>query len=157
MPISRRIFLRAGAMFALGTAVPAKFAKPAMGQKSHSNRAAVIGFRVPNASMSDPLTFFTKSTFAAHLGTEFRLRQGRSLSATVTLIEINDLMPTKTKVTGPVVGGRECFLLTFSGKELPQGTYTVEHGALGKFQLLLVPSGPQGSSPQLEAVINRSY
>src|SRR5258708_11958459 len=122
-------------MFGLGTGVPAKFAKPAMGQKSHSNRAAVIGFRVPNASMSDPLTFFTKSTFAAHLGTEFRLRQGRSLSATVTLIEINDLMPTKTKVTGPVVGGRECFLLTFTGKVRPTGPYTLELAVLGSMQL----------------------
>src|SRR6267143_468810 len=157
MPISRRIFLRAGSMLALGTAASSKFAKVAFGQKSHDSEAMVMGFRVPSASMNDPLTFFTKSTFVAQLNTKFRLRLGRSISAIVTLVAVNDLMPTKNKVTGPVVGNRECFSLIFSGKELPQGTYTVEHGALGRFQLLLVPSGIRGSIPQLEAVINRSF
>jgi len=144
-------------MLALGTAASSKFAKVAFGQKSDDSEAMVMGFRVPNASMNDPLTFFTKSTFVAQLNTRFRLRLGRSISVIVTLVAVNDLMPTKDKVTGPIVGSRECFSLIFSGKELPQGTYTVEHGALGRFQLLLVPSGIQGSKPQLEAVINRSF
>lgn len=156
MPISRRIFLRAGSMLALGTAASSKFAKVAFGQTPHAGEAVVMGFRVPNASMNDPLTFFTKSTFSAQLNTKFRLRQGDA-TAVVILTAVNDLAPPAASVKGPVVGGRECFSLVFSGKYLPQDTYTVEHGALGTFKLLLVPSGKQGRVPQLEAVINRLF
>lgn len=158
MPISRRIFLRTGTMVVLGAAAAhSKLGKVAAGQKLREDVVTVTGFRVPAESMSDPLTFFTKSTFSAHLKSKFRLRQGDSTSAVVTLVAVNDLAPAAAKVRGQVVGGRECFSLIFSGKELPQGTYTVEHGALGTFRLLLVPSGKKGSVPQLEAVINRLY
>lgn len=157
MPISRRIFLRAGTMVALGAAVQATLGKVATGQKLHEDVATVTGFSVPAASMSDPLTFFSKSTFSAQLNSKFRLRQDAG-SWVVTLVAVNDLAPSAAKVKGKVVvGGRECFSLVFSGKRLPQGTYTVEHGALGTFKLLLVPSGKQGGEPQLEAVINRLY
>ena len=158
MPISRRIFLRAGTMLALGAAAQATLGKVAAGQKLHEDVATVTGFRVPAESMSDPLTFFSKSTFSAQLNSQFRLRQGDAGSWVVTLVAVNDLAPSAAKVKGKVVvGGRECFSLVFSGKRLPQGTYTVEHGALGTFNLLLVPSGKPGSVPQLEAVINRLY
>lgn len=158
MPISRRIFLRTGTMVVLGAAAAhSKLGRVAVGQKLREDVTTVTGFRVPPESLNDPLTFFTRSTFSAQLNSTFRLRQGDSTSAVVTLVAVNDLAPSAKKVKGQVVGGRECFSLIFSGKQLPQDTYTVEHGALGTFKLLLVPSGKPGGIPQLEAVINRLY
>lgn len=156
MPISRRIFLRAGTMVVLGAAAQSKLAKVVVGQKSE-RVDAVSGFRVPAASMDDPLTYYTKSTFLAHLNSKFRLRQGDSSSSVVTLIRVVDNAPSQSKVAAQV-GSGECFTLVFSGaKRLPQDTYTVEHGALGTFKLLLVPSGKPGGIPQWDAVINRLY
>ena len=157
MPISRRIFLRAGTMFAIGAAANSRFGNLALGQKPRQDVPAVTGFRVPVESMADPLTFFTKSTFSAHLNSQFRLRMVDARSVVVTLIAVNDLAPSAGNVKGQVVGGRECFSLIFSGQQLPQDTYTVEHGALGTFKLLLVPSGKQDGVPQLEAVVNRLF
>lgn len=158
MPISRRIFLRAGTMVVLGAAAQSKLAKVVVGQKSSGGRVeTVTGFRVPAASMDDPLTYYTKSTFLAHLNSKFLLRQGDSSSSVVTLVEVVDFAPTQLKVAAQV-GNRECFSLVFSGvKQLPQDTYTVEHGALGTFKLLLVPSGKPGGVWQWDAVINRLY
>ena len=135
MPISRRIFLRAGTMVVLGAAAQSKLAKVVVGQKSGGGRVdTVTGFRVPAASLDDPLTYYTKSTFLAHLNSKFRLRQGDSSSSVVTLVEVVDFTPSQSKVAAQV-GNRECFSLVFSGgKQLPQGTYTVEHGALENIQ-----------------------
>jgi len=162
MPISRRIFLRAGTMVVLGAAAQSKLARIVVGQKSSglvsSGLAdAVSGFGVPDASMDDPLSYYTKSTFLAHLNSKFLLRQGDSSSRVVTLDKVVDNAPSESKVPAQVESG-ECFSLIFSGAErLPQDTYTVEHGALGTFKLLLVPSGEPGGIPQWDAVINRLW
>jgi hypothetical protein len=158
MPISRRIFLRTGTMVVLGAAAQSKLAKVVVGQKSGQGVDTVTGFRVPAASMDDPLTYYTKATFVAHLNSQFRLRRGDSKSSVVTLVEVIDFTPSQQRKITAQVGNRECFSLVFSGgKQLPQDTYTVEHGALGTFKLLLVPSGRPGGVPQWDAVINRLY
>ena len=158
MPISRRIFLRAGTMVVLGAVAQSKLAKVVVGQESGAGRMdTVTGFRVLAASLDDPLTFYTKSTFLGHLNSKFRLRQGASSSSVVTLVAVVDYAPSQSKVAAQA-GSGECFSLVFGGgKQLPQGTYTVEHGALRTFKLLLVPSGKAGGVHQLDAVINRSY
>lgn len=158
MLISRRIFLRAGTMVVLGATAQLKLAKVVVGQKSGGSRMDTVnGFRVPAASMDDPLTYYTKSTFVALVNSKFRLRRGDLRSSVVTLVKVVDNAPSPSKVAAEV-GNRECFALIFSGgKRLPQDTYTVEHGALGTFKLLLVPSGKPGGVPQLDAVINRLY
>ncbi len=158
MSISRRIFLRSATMVAISAAAHSKLTSVAFGQRSGGGRqSAVTGFRVPDESLSDPLTYFTQSTFSAHLNSKFRLRQGTSGGAVVTLVEVKDLAPSAHKVRAHV-GSRECFSLVFSGgKQLPQDTYTIEHGALGTFKLLLVPTGKQSGVAYLEAIVNRLY
>ena len=158
MPISRRIFLRAGTIVALGAAAQSKLAQVVAGQKSGGGRMdTVTGLPGLAASLDDPLTNYTKSTFVAHLNSKFRLRQGDSSSSVVTLVAVVDYVPSPSKVAAQA-GSGESFSLVFSGgKQLPQDTYTVEHGALGTFKLLLVPSGNAGGVFQWDAVINRSY
>ena len=158
MPISRRIFLRTGTMVVLGTAAQSKLAKVFVGQKSGGGRMdTVTGSRVLDASLDDPLTYYTKSTFVAHLNSKFRLRLGDSSSSVVTLVAVVDYVPSPSKFAAQA-GSGECFSLVFSGgKQLPQGTYTVELGALKTFKLLLVPSGKAGGVRRWDAVINRSY
>jgi hypothetical protein len=161
MPISRRIFMRTGTMVVLGAAAHSTLAKVVTGQKSSGRAEGSAGFCVPAASMDDPLSYYTKATFMAHLNSKFRLRQGDSSSSVVTLVKVVDFAPSQGRVAvkaGGQADNRECFSLVFSGvKSLPQATYTVEHGSLGTFKLLLVPSGKAGGTPQLDAVINRLF
>jgi hypothetical protein len=157
MPISRRIFLRAGTMLALGATAQTLLPQTIVGQGTRRKTPVVSGFRVPPASLNDPLTYFTKATFMAHLNSQFKLRQENSSSSIVTLVEVVDSKSTRKRVTAQV-GSNESFMLLFSGEQqLPQATYTVEHSALGIFKLLLVPAGRSGDKLQLCAVINRSY
>jgi len=155
MTISRRIFLRSATMVALAETAQAKFTQ-AFGQKLGGKRLTTgTGFRTPAANMAEPFTYFTRSTFAAHLNSTFQVRQGVGSNTAIMLVEVNEWRPKSAKLEVQV-GGRECFSLIFScPKKLPQASYTVEHGALGTFSLLLVPTGKQGEVTYLEAVINR--
>jgi len=154
MSTNRRSFLRAGGLLMLATATQSKLANQVFGQGSAKvQRNFFDGFNVPPGSLDDSLTYFTRSTFAAHLNSVFSLRSSNVRSAVVTLIEVTDTAPAGLRG----LQGRECFVLQFrSSKSLPQNTYTVSHPALGTFQLFLVP-GPDGEEPYLEAVINRLY
>jgi hypothetical protein len=157
MPITRRIFLRTGSLVVLGAAAHSTFAKIGIAGQAGVRTDAASGFRLPAGSMDDPLAYYTKSTFIAHLNSKFRLRGKDSNSAVVTLVKVVDFNPTQKKITAQA-DNRECFSLVFSGAtQLPQDTYTVEHSSLGTFKLLLVPSGRPGGVPQWDAVINRLY
>jgi hypothetical protein len=151
MSISRRIFLRGGTIVVLGAAAQSALGKVALAQMSRGGVNTVRGFRLPNGSTGDPLAYYNRATFLAHLNEKFQLRMGNS-SWEVKLAQVIDF---KGSQTNPIEGG-ECFSLVFSGaKQLSQGTYDVEHTTLGAFKLFLVPSGKVGGTTQSDAVINR--
>jgi hypothetical protein len=102
----------------------------------------------------DPLANYTKSTFVQYLNSMFRLSGGIYKPVDVTLTEVTDMQPANT----PTEPGKECFTLLFRGESiaLPQGTYTVDHAALGRFALFLVPAGADANGAQgYLATINR--
>jgi hypothetical protein len=143
LSISRRKFLRAGTLVALAAAIPL-----------NSVVAQELIDLNPAEFAQDPLTNYTKSTFEQYLNSIFRLSGSIYQPVDVTLIEVTDMMPANTR-SEP---GRECFTLLFRGESiaLPQGTYTVEHAALGRFGLFLVPAGTDARGVQAYlATINR--
>jgi hypothetical protein len=143
MAISRRRFMRAGAIAAIAAGVCLKpslntLAQDLIGQSS--------------ASSTDPLANYTQATFAQYVDSIFRLR-GR-VTVDVTLMKVQDTLPAKVSRAG----GRESFALHFRGGDiaLPQDTYQVEHAALGSFMLFLVPTGADENGAQgYVAIINR--
>ncbi len=144
MPDSRRGFLKAVLLAALFAAVPLK---NVLGQ-SWGDRDGNPGGGSSSAQ-DDPLANYTKATFIYYLNSVFQLRTGFGVVA-VTLLKVDDMAPPK---------GGECFSLLFrggGGPALPQGTYTVEHPSLGRFQLFLVPAGTDSNGVQgYLATINR--
>jgi hypothetical protein len=139
-------------MVALATALPLNSAIAVMGQQFSDG-----GNRIdlnPAELAQDPLANYTKSTFVQYLNSIFRLSGGIYKPVDVTLVEVTDMLPANTTQTQ----GRECFSLLFRGETiaLPQGTYTVEHAALGRFGLFLVPAGTDARGVQgYLATINR--
>lgn len=154
MSITRRKFLRAGSLVALSAAVPLKGALLVFGQGTlKGGGQGNPGDRLTSQNPSDLLASYSKSAFSSYLNSIFRLYTGYS-SVDVALVQVNDMEPA---VKGMSAGG-ECFSLLFVGGSvaLAQGTYRVEHPALGSFQLFLVPGGPDKYGAQsYVAIINR--
>jgi len=147
MPFSRRKFLRASALVGLTAAFPLQ---NVLGQSWKDRDGNPMD---QNPSPADPLPFYSRSAFSAHLNSIFQLYTGYS-TVEVALVEVKDRLPASEKA----VSGRECFSLLFRGGSvaLPQNTYWVDHPVLGRFQLFLVPGGSDGKVAQtFVATINR--
>lgn len=91
---------------------------------------------------------FTAETFAVLVGDEFRVHDdhGRVLELRLAAAVPVGLAPER---------GREPFSILFRGPVapiLPQRTYAVDHDALGRFDLFLVPLGPDDAGARYEAV-----
>jgi hypothetical protein len=97
------------------------------------------------------LDALTAASFEPHAGSEFALRDGDA-HVTLRLAEVTRF---------PVQSGApraEPFSLVFHcepGVNLPQQIYTLEHPALGRLDLFIVPIGPAASGEmRYEAVFN---
>ena len=132
MATSRRNFLKTGTMGLLCAGVPGALA-----------RIALAG---PTAAGGSPegkaksMIKFTQGTFTPHINTTFRIRAG-SRAVNLKLTKITDLKAISK--TPARIAGKEGFSLLFVGSakssRLTQDTYIIEHAALGKFSLFLVP------------------
>jgi len=155
MSISRRKFLRAGSVAALAATVPLKSALLAKGQENRKARDGNPGDRLPIDPNNSPLSYYTKSAFSAFLNSTFLVQAGLLGTVEVTLTQVRDTAPDSRANRS----GQECFSLLFqngTGAALPQGTYAIEHAALGSFALFLVPGGADENKGQsYVAVINR--
>jgi len=101
------------------------------------------------------LSEVTVSEFAGHLGSSFRLQTDAGATVKVELVEATAL--SAHNPTGQTTPRREPFSLLFRGPSepvLPQMIHTLEHPALGRFELFLVPIGPDGNGMRYEAVFN---
>ncbi len=97
----------------------------------------------------------THALFAGCLGSTFRVRPAAGQAVEVKLIEAT-LLPVHPGRDG-ARPRREPFSLIFRGPVqwfLPQRTYPVEHDTLGRFDLFIVPVGPDPEGMRYQAVFN---
>ena len=95
-----------------------------------------------------------RSSFAGHLGEDFKIRKGPFDSVDVTLVDVLDITTT------PVHTPEESFSVVFRGPQdrpLEQDVYMVEHRAIGASPLLIVPIYYDGDGLHYEAVFNRFH
>jgi Domain of unknown function (DUF6916) len=148
MSFSRRKFLRAGSLVAISAAFPIKSLIAGTRRKSE--------FALDHTPL-DKRLFFSRESFARQLNTKFSFDHPEIPSATLKLVEVNDLTPTESRRSAAATG-RECFAVLFKGAgntALRQETYTVSHAALGKFEMFVVPIGHKRDGRYYEAVFNR--
>ena len=142
MSESRRKFLKAGLMSALFAAVSGR---KVLGQ-SWKARDGNPGNNPP--AQSDPLFSYSEATFKSYLNSIFQMQTFNGVFA-MTLQEIESM---------PAPKGGECFTLLFRGGSLPQpqNEYMFSHGALGTFQMFVVPTDADQSGAQgYLATVNR--
>jgi hypothetical protein len=141
MSISRRVFIKTGALAAVVAGISLKPSLLVLGQEPTVALPAL-----------DPLSNYTQATFEQYVNSIFTLRGRRTIEVMLTKVE--DTLPAKVSRAG----GRESFALHFrgGGAALPQDTYVVEHPSLGTFRMFLVPTATDENGAQgYVAVINR--
>ena len=157
MALSRRKFLKAGTLVAFAAAIPLSITGVASGQqRSRLSGSPTEGFQPPPESYQDPTIHFRKSTFSPYVNTTFLIRLNAKQAIEATLVNVSDSGPADGRAADEAVG-KECFSLFFRGpgnRLLKQRTYTIEHGALGKFSLFIAPAGKETRGHLYEAVIN---
>lgn len=160
MSVTRRKFLKSGAVTVLAAGLVFRAGSVAFGQeKKHAGSAA--SFKIPFEAQQDPVFYYTRSTFEPYVGGVFQTRGAGGDTVELTLVSIHDWNPVSRVKTAHGIAAEsrrtDCFSLLFrASAKLPELTtiYRLEHGALGSFDLFMTPSkGPHGEL-LYEAVIN---
>jgi len=116
-------------------------------------------FQVPFQAQQSPIFFFKRETFQPYVGGTFTIRAGAH-SVEATLKEVRDCTPNpNSKVTTATPRKSDCFALVFeSTGSLTDLTsiYTVDHAALGTFDLFMTRRSPADGTYIYEAVINHA-
>lgn len=147
MTITRRGFIRN-----LGAATVAVAALTATGNIFGQTLNTDELFPLPPESLSDPLNYLTRAHFEPFVNTFVQVSKDEK-QIRLQLIEVKEL---KREANESRSFRGESFSLLFADtrkSRLAQDTYSIEHFALGKFSLLLVPTGLKGN--HYEAIINR--
>jgi hypothetical protein len=112
---------------------------------------------IPAAAQRDRLYNYTRETFAPYINSIFLVNS--IPLAEIVLIEAKETpLVVDKRATRVPVG--DCFTLVFRGPartRFTQNTYTIEHAALGKFDLFITPTDRPGSDQFYTAVINRRF
>jgi hypothetical protein len=161
--------LKTGAVFAIAAGVPLKLNNTVFGQRAARIDAGQPGaFELPLESQLDPLFNLRKSSFDAYVNSIFQVRVRNGLfsrNVELTLLEVDDPRPwSKARMKGGKVwvdgAGLDSFSLLFRGSSrtrLPQDVYDIQHPALGKIHVLLVPVLRKNpSAAYYEVIVNRA-
>jgi hypothetical protein len=147
MSISRRGFLRAGTIFGVVAIIPKGVNGIAFADSTADSTIS---------AQANRLAKLTLSKFNAQLNTTFRFRIKGAGWVDFQLIETKDLRPEAALASAD--DKAECFYLLFHGPgEVPlaQGTYTVKHSELKKFEIFVVPADSDNKGLKYEAHFNR--
>lgn len=159
MPITRRLFLRSGALAVLTAGLVLRPGALAFGQEKGVHP-------IPAEAEQDPVFVYTRATFEPYVGGIFITRGVGGTTVELKLVAVRDRNPkagaAPARVKGrPVMAATnnrsDCFSLLFrSPEKLSELTsiYRLSHGALGKFDLFMTPSEDEHGQIFYEAVIN---
>ena len=156
MAISRRFFLKSGALTAIAAGVALRPNYLAFGQKR--TLGAGLGYQIPIKAQQKPSYMFTRATYDPYVGGIFQAPDARGRMVSTRLLSATSYKPSaKAKIsTGKAIETDSFSLMFKAARPLPEFTsiHQVSHPALGKFDMSLMPR-PQASGVMLyEAVFN---
>lgn len=155
MSVSRRRFIKSGALTALSAGMIFKAGESAFGQKKAPR--PILKFEVPYDAQQNPILYYDRATFEPYVGGTFIGRDARGRTIELRLLRVTEYKPnSRTRITTGESRETESFALTFNAsRSLPEFTsiHVIEHAVLGKFGLFLKRSG-DNSQIIYEAVIN---
>jgi hypothetical protein len=153
MAVSRRHFLGLGRYVLAAVALPKKFVSEKLFSSSGRSETA-------------RLSSFSMQTFLPLVNSSFAVHSGSTTSTWLTLLSVEDMTP-KTPTGFPAMAvlpkpsrtpqpSLNTFALHFlgTGENLSQDTYELEHAALGRFLLFIVPSNSGTGRETYTAIFN---
>lgn len=144
MSVSRRKFIKSGALTALSVGLIFKAGESAFGQKRVPERP-ISRFEVPYDAQQNPILYYNRATFEPYVGGTFIGRDARGRSVELRLLRVTEYKSNpRMRLTTGETRNTESFALTFSAsRALPPFTsiHMIEHAVLGKFDLFLQRSG----------------
>ena len=140
MSVSRRRFLRSGALGGLAAGLILKSNSFALGHDLNHSSDHAAGFN------------YSRANFEPHVGSTFRMRQGKQI-VSLTLVNLTEYQPSRTARTSKT-NNTESFVLAFRApRNLSRSsTYQLEHPRIGTFDLFIARNGDRDN---LTAVVNR--
>jgi hypothetical protein len=156
MSLSRRKFLRSGAVCALTVGALSRSPLVAFGQEG-ARAVPRLDFQIPYEATINPVFYFSRATFEPYVGSTFATTGIGGRSVELQLVSVTGYEPsTATRLTTRPRRQTNCFSLQFRASgQLRQLTtiHTLDHGALGKFNLFVTESQAEGAW-FYEAVVN---
>ena len=173
---SRRRFLKTGSIVALAASIPAQLDQVLGQGRRPITQAPGVNGVIPLQSQRDPLLYLRRSYFQPYVNSRFEVLTAmgtRVVPLTLATVDGPRVRPgckgpvkprasksAKARVTTEQAGELDSFSLLFRGSgkaPLKQDVYDIQHRALGKFRLLLVPVvSKDGKALYYEVVFNRS-
>jgi hypothetical protein len=162
MSVTRRKFLRSGAITILSAGLVFRAGAVAFGQDKKGPGTAVALHPIPQQAQREPIFYYTRATFEPYVGGIFTTRGVGGKTVELTLVAVRDRNPkpaTAKTARGVVAASRsmDCFSLLFRSPErLSELTtiYSLQHGALGTINLFMTASEGENGQVFYEAVIN---
>ena len=158
MTVTRREFLKTGTIVGLTATASVGAAGPGVGDILRlTGDDLTKGYPISVDARLDPLYRFTRARFLENLNTTFRFFNSVFRHVDLKLVQVKEINPLAGRAIAPE-SEKDCFSLTFIGPlntPIEQGTYTVAHEQLGKFEMLVTSLGPTRFTTRYEAIINR--
>lgn len=163
MSVSRRRFIKSGTLTALTAGFIFKTGGLALGQNRKplaptlDYQNPTVDFPIPYEAQQNPVFSYKSSTFEPYVNGIFVARDARGRAIELKLVRVSVYKPARnTRIMTTTARETDCFSLLFSApRSLPEFTsiHSIEHAALGKFDLFLKRSEDR---EQLfyEAVVN---
>lgn len=158
MSVSRRNFMRSGALTALSAGIMLKGGSLTFAQKLKQATRRLDLPVVPYEAQTDLLFIATQATFEPYIGSIFQARGARGGNVNLTLMSVKTYQPNPTtKITTGKTQQTDCFSLMFKASG-PLPTFSsipsLYHAALGKLDIFLVLHEGAAGKISYEAVIN---
>jgi hypothetical protein len=155
---TRRTFLRTSVLAAISAGIALSPAPLAFGQDTKKQNPAQ-DFAIPYEAKLNPVFSYRKATFDPYVGGIFTARGAGGKKVELTLTAVRSPRPSKARALTAKERPTESFTLIFSASgplsDL-SSIHQLEHAALGKFSLFLVPFEDEKGQEFYEAVINHA-
>ena len=156
MTVSRRKFVKAGAMMGLTAVAAMKGGTSVFGQQADGAQPGL--FKIPDDSQAE-IYRLSEETFSRYISTTFRIYTSPLTAINLELIKVSRRESSSSDSEKRAkIPDMDCFSVVFRGPRklsLESRTYKVEHDQMGTFDLFITPVDDHKKQRRYQAVFNR--
>lgn len=154
MTLSRRKFVKTGAMMGLSAVAVLRGSASVFGQEAAVEQRGL--FKIP-VEIQTEIDRLSEEAFSRHISSNFRVYTSPLTAINLQLIKVSrwEGAPSEKPAKGPTLNGFSVVFLGPRKLSLESRTYRVEHDWMGAFDLFLTPVDDHKKQRHYQAVFNR--